>query len=394
MNHDGFCAFINRLDERIPKGRGPLSGLTFAVKDNIDVQGVPTGNGSPCYAEWRGVPERDATVVTLLEAAGAACVGKTQMHELAYGLTGINNALRTPRNPFRPNRIPGGSSSGSAVAVAAGLVDFAIGTDTGGSVRVPAAFCRVYGFRPTHGAIPLDGVVSLADSFDTVGIFAPTADILEQAATILLQTGSEDVQTKPGRVIVIDDVALFASPPAISRVNELAEALEQIGYTLERTSGREYLAKALAAQTVLQGVEAYAFHRQWLEAQQPALGSDVSALLETARKRTDLEVQEATQYKREVTEYASELISDNDVLLLPVGPGDPPTPEQLADPDTAMDFRLSILNLSNFASLVGFPVVSVPTPGPNGEGLGVQVIGCAGSDRQLLRLIGSSLGSK
>lgn len=353
------------------------------------MRGTPTGNGSPSYARWRGIPEEDATVLVVLENAGATCIGKTHMHELAYGLTGINNALGTPRNPFRPNRISGGSSSGSAVAVAAGLVDFAVGTDTGGSVRVPAAFCGIYGFRPTHGAIPLDGVVSLGNSFDTVGIFARTAEMLERVMDQLLPPEDMGTTSRPGNAIVFDDVERFADQASINRVNEIGEALKGLGYTLQKTNGADYLASARAAQTVLQGAEAYAFHRKWLESDAPMPAPDVSSLLHTGGARTDDEIRSANAVRLEVTDYASSLISSNDVLLLPVGPGDPPTSGDLNDPEFAMMFRTSILNLSNFASLIGFPVISVPTPGPSGEGLGVQLIGRAGTDRKLLRVASS-----
>lgn len=381
-------AFVRFVEGPTPARGGPLGGLKFAVKDNIDLKGVETGNGNPQYADWRGLPERDADVVVALEAAGAQCVAKAHMHELAYGLTGVNRALGTPLNPFRQGRIPGGSSSGSAVAVAASLVDFSVGTDTGGSVRVPAAFCGVYGFRPSHGAVSLGGVVSLAESFDTVGLFARDAATLNRVAVTVLASEPEGGQTSPGKVIVFDDLDHVANDAAISKVIETAEKLERLGYVVESTSGSRCLADARAAQTVLQGVEAYAYHRHWLAAKEPKLGSDVERLLEAASTRTDAEVEEAAHIRRAVVDYAHGLVSDSDLLLLPVGPGDPPFAEELDDPETAMAFRSSILNLSNFASLIGFPVVSVPTPGPAGEGLGVQVIARFGRDRWLLSEVG------
>src|SRR6201997_2268337 len=158
-----------------PTGPGPLAGLDFAVKDLIDVAGHITGGGNPDWLRTHAAAARSAPVVEKLLAAGAALRGKTITDELAFSLEGGNAHYGTPLNPACPDRIPGGSSSGSASAVAARLVDFALGTDTGGSVRVPASFCGLFGFRPTHNAIPLTGVVPFAPSYDTIGWFASDA---------------------------------------------------------------------------------------------------------------------------------------------------------------------------------------------------------------------------
>lgn len=387
MSLDPLGAFVRKVSRQPPADDcGRLAGLTFAVKDNIDIQGVPTGNGSLHYAEWRGVPARDATVVTLLEAAGAKCIAKTHMHELAYGLTGLNEALGTPKNPFRPGRIPGGSSSGSAVATAARLVDFAVGTDTGGSIRVPAAFCGVYGFRPTTGAIPLDGVVSLAESFDTVGLFARTAELLERVALTLLPEEVSANNAAPTTIVVFKDIDTYADDVSRMMVSELTTVLKRLGYRLEEAQGKELLAKARAAQLVLQGAEALEFHRAWIDTAAPKLGADVAGLLRTASMRSTADVQAATRLRNEASNELAHSLAGGKVLLLPATPGDPPTLEELSDPDLALEFRTSVLNLSNLASVAGVPVVSIPTPGPGGEGLGVQAIAAVRNDGLALRL--------
>jgi amidase len=179
---------------------GPLSGLTFSAKDNLDVAGVRTGCGSPRWLETSGSTpaSSNAAAVEAMLDAGATLVGKTHMDELAWALTGENAHYGTPPNPAAPGRVPGGSSSGAAASVASGACDVALGTDTAGSVRVPASYCGVFGFRPSTGAVSNDGCVPLAASFDVVGCFAKDAATLEKAGNVLLGTndGEEDETTR------------------------------------------------------------------------------------------------------------------------------------------------------------------------------------------------------
>ena len=154
---------------------GTLAGLTFAVKDLIDVAGIPTGGGNPDWERSHPVPSRHAWIVERLLQAGASVIGKTATDEVSLGILGENAFTGTPLNPAAPDRVPGGSSSGSASVVAAGVCDFALGTDTGGSVRVPASFCGLFGIRPTHGRVDFTGVLPQAPGSDTVGWFARDA---------------------------------------------------------------------------------------------------------------------------------------------------------------------------------------------------------------------------
>jgi len=173
-------AFVQQLRLE-PTGSGPLDGLTFAVKDLIDLKGLVTGCGNPSWRDNHPPAAAHAVCVEQTLAAGAVCLGKTLTDELAFGLDGENHFYGTPVNPRAPDRVPGGSSSGSASAVACDLVDFALGTDTGGSVRVPASNCGLFGLRPTHDRVSLAGVNPLALSFDTVGVLAGSAEILARA---------------------------------------------------------------------------------------------------------------------------------------------------------------------------------------------------------------------
>ena len=183
--------------------RGPLAGLTFAAKDIFDVKGHVTGGGNPDWKASQPAAEATAWAVEALVGAGATMVGKTHTDELTRGILGVNAHYGTPLNPRAPGRVPGGSSSGSAAAVAGGLVDFALGSDTGGSVRIPASFCGLYGLRPTHGRIPLDGILLQAPSYDTVGWFARDAGLFARVGSVLLQT--EIGKARPRRLVEAAD---------------------------------------------------------------------------------------------------------------------------------------------------------------------------------------------
>src|SRR3954449_6423562 len=173
---DRYGAFVPHVDVVIQgAGTGPLAGLTFAAKDLFDVRGTVTGSGNPDWERTHTPAPRSAWVVERLLAAGATLVGKTITDEISLGLLGINRFHGTPVNPAAPDRVPGGSSSGSASAVAGNLVDLALGTDSGGSARPPASFCGLYGLRPTHGRVPVDGMEPQSPSFDTCGWFAANA---------------------------------------------------------------------------------------------------------------------------------------------------------------------------------------------------------------------------
>src|SRR5437899_1158615 len=188
---------------------GPLSGLSFAAKDLFDVAGHPTGGGNPDWARSNPAPTRHAWAVQRLLDAGATLIGKTITDEVSLGIVGENAHYGTPVNPRAPGRIPGGSSSGSASAVAGGLADIALGTDCAGSVRLPASFCGIHGFRPTHGRVRAEGAVALAPSFDAVGWFARDGGLLERVGRVLMP---EPPPPPPRRVLMATDaVALVGA---------------------------------------------------------------------------------------------------------------------------------------------------------------------------------------
>src|SRR6266568_8727715 len=205
---------------------GPLSGLTFAAKDLFDVAGRPTGGGNPDWARSHPIPTRHAWAVQTLLDAGADLIGKTITDEVSLGILGENPFEGTPVNPRAPGRVPGGSSAGSAAAVAARLCDTALGTDTGGSVRVPASFCGLYGIRPTHGRLDVSGMMVQAPSSDTTGWFARDPTTFAKVASVML--GEAIAAALPSRLIIAVDAFAFADPEVAAALRPMVERLQAL----------------------------------------------------------------------------------------------------------------------------------------------------------------------
>ncbi|CAN6452874.1 unnamed protein product [Victoria cruziana] len=240
MASEDLGAFVERFVVPPPSDPSlPLAGLTFAVKDIFDMEGRVTGFGNPDWARTHEASSCTSPVVLALIQAGATCVGKTVMDEFAYSINGENKHYGTPTNPSAPMRVPGGSSSGSAVAVAGKLVDFSLGTDTGGSVRVPAAFCGIFGFRPSHSTISSTNVIPMAQSFDTVGWFARNPSILSQVGQVLLQQSGAD--RLPLHVLIADDCFKFLSVPCDEVVHSVIQVAEKLGCQIDHISIADYI---------------------------------------------------------------------------------------------------------------------------------------------------------
>ncbi|MCW5576655.1 MAG: amidase, partial [Burkholderiales bacterium] len=363
-------------------GGGPLAGLTFGVKDIYDIAGHRTGFGSPDWLATHEPATRTAPVVAALLAAGADMAGKTQTDELTYSLNGENAHYGTPKNVNAPGRIPGGSSSGSAAAVAGGLVDFALGSDTGGSVRAPASFCGIYGIRPTHGRVSLEGACALAKSFDTAGWFARDAETLERVGRVLL--GDEAVPA-PGAVLLAEDA--FALPDAAARdalqpaLNRAAAAL---GAPRTVTVSAEGLAQWFQAFRTLQGAEIHAQLGDWVARVKPKLGPGVKERIEWTATIRPEDVVQAQAVRDAARARMDALLADNAVLLLPTVPDIAPL---LNTPAAALDdFRAKAMSLLCIAGLAGLPQVSLPLATLNGCPLGLSLVAGRGNDAMLLRL--------
>ncbi len=360
---------------------GPLAGCTLAVKDLFDVAGTVTGAGNPTFAAGRPSATVNATAVQALVDAGATVVGKTITDELAYSLNGTNVHFGTPLNVAAPGRVPGGSSAGSAAAVAAGIVDLALGTDTGGSVRIPASYCGVIGWRPTHGVVSSHGVVPLAPSFDTVGAFARNADLLLAAAEVLLPAdAADDHGVPPAAIHILGETDADAANEVSDEMHRVAELL---GATETLWSGCD-LDVAMAAFRAMQGREAWNAHGEWILSAQPAFGPGIAARFEAASRVTDAEVAAGRVVRADVIAKMHVATAGGRILLMPGAAGPAPAPQ--SDRAALELQRTRTLRLTCIAGLSGAPVVVLPLGTIDGLPLGVALLGSPGGDRALLRL--------
>ncbi|OYX11870.1 MAG: amidase, partial [Rhizobiales bacterium 32-66-8] len=318
---DTLNAFVaHGLIEREPTGEGLLSGRTFAVKDFFDVAGVPTAAGSPDWLASHPVPTRSASLVDALLAAGARLVGKTHTDELAWSLNGENFHYGTPTNPAAPGRIPGGSSSGSAAATAGGLVDFAIGSDTGGSIRLPASYCGIIGLRPTHGRIAIDGAVPLAPSYDSVGWFARDPELFAQVGAVLF--GGLKPAPRPTRLLVAQDLFEAAGPQVAAALKGGMDALSDLIGGAEPVSlAHGALPAWRNAFRLIQSSEAWAAHGAWADQVKPNFGPGVRERFAAAAALDPAEVAEAKALRESIRARMDALLGADTLILLPTAAG-------------------------------------------------------------------------
>lgn len=369
-------------------GDGILAGTTFAAKDIIDVASHVTGCGNPDWLRTHESALITAPTIQRCLDEGADFRGKTVTEELATGLTGENIHYGTPLNRNAPGRVSGGSSSGSAAAVAAGLVDFALGSDTGGSVRSPASFCGVYGIRPSHGRIPMAGVMPLAASLDVVGWFARNPDLLEKVGSVLLD-GNSGHQTC-GRLLIASDAfehldsrTSEALMGAVAKVEKLLGPGTSIPVAGEGAPSKDLCSWALIARA-LWGAESWAEHCAWIEAVQPKFGTGVAARFE-ARAEVSAEEGERAAVEREaISDYLNVLLDEGAVLALPSGPGIAPL---IGGSDVDIDpFRAANEPLGAIAGLGRLPQIVLPMAEVDGFPLGLGLAARNGNDEMLLGL--------
>ena len=376
--YNAFCRHTHVELDGAP--RGPLHGLTFAVKDVYDIAGHRTGNGNPVWLDTHAPAARTASAVERLLAAGARMVGKTHTDELAYSLNGENVHYGTPTNPRAPGRIPGGSSSGSAAAVSGGLVDFALGTDCGGSVRLPASYCGIYGIRTTHGLIPIDGIADLAASFDTVGWFARDAATMARVGGVLLPEGPA---FRPKRLLIAEDAFAFAGAEIKSA---LAGAVLRLKAALpDHRRIAVYTGDPSAWSgifRILQGDEIRRRHSAWIDAHNPNFGPGISERFRWVRTIDPAEVERMRPLREDVARHMDALLGDDAVLCLPTAPGIAP---KLKTPPAELEvFRARAFALLSIAGLARLPQLSLPLGILADCPLGVSLIAPRGRDQALL----------
>lgn len=365
-----------------PTGSGRLDGTRFAVKDLFDVAGVPTGAGNPRWLETHPVPDCHSPLVAALLAEGATLCGKTITDELAYSIHGDNLHYGMPLNSAAPERIPGGSSSGSVAAAAAGLVDFALGTDTGGSTRVPASYCGVWGLRTTHDLLSRDGLVPLHPRYDTATWFAREAGHFLRVGEVLLPESA----FVPRRAIAFRDAWALAEAdfqPILEKVWQTAAALAGGAASCEVAAG-ESLEVWRQHYVTSGGFEGWQTHGEWIRHARPEFAPAVAARWQQASGITAEAAGEALRQAGLVRQKVRALLGEDAIAILPSAAS--LAPLRSAGGAEIDDIRMRTLRICCIAGLAGLPQVSLPFANAQGVPLGVSLLGPAGSDLALIRL--------
>jgi amidase len=385
MIRDDLGAFMAHCDKVI---EGPedrlLSGLTLAVKDIFDVEGCRTGCGSPDWLRTHEAAEKSAPVVEKLIDAGATMVGKTVTEELAYSIVGENAHYGAPVNINAPGRVAGGSSSGSAAAVAAGDVHMALGSDTGGSVRIPASFCGIYGLRPTHDRIALEGIMPLAASYDAIGWFARDPVVMSGVAQVLFDDWREpEILT---RLYVPEDLWALADGAVQAALAPALDALAKIvSPPISMLAAENYdIDNMFTAYLILQGREAWETHRAWIEEVNPTFGPGVADRFDFIAKITDDEVSRWQEWRAKLARRMNAMMDTGAVMAIPTSPCIAMFRGEAQDAQA--DARRRILTMTGLAGHAGLPQINIPFGTVDGAPTGFSIIGRKGGDEVLLDL--------
>jgi amidase len=362
---------------------GPLAGLSAAVKDMYDIAGTRTGAGNPTWLATHAPARAHAAAVAKILAAGATIIGKTICDELFYSVAGVNTHYGTPANLRAPGRIPGGSSSGSAAATAAGACDFALGSDTGGSTRIPASFCGLYGMRPTHDRVDLSGAVAMAPSFDTCGWFAPSPGVFRRVGQVLLGGARIDA---PVRTLILAADAFAQSDPEVVATTKgfLARAAGVLPRPKEQNVAPESLDPWREAFRIVQSREAWESYGDFVRSAKPEFGPGIKERIAFAATVTEAQAEPARKIVAAARAHIRALVPPGTVMALPTAPCIAPL---LDMPEAGWDvFRTRVMRLTCIAGLSGLPQISIPAGTAGGCPAGFSLIGWAGGDEALLDL--------
>ncbi|KAL9239033.1 hypothetical protein vseg_013390 [Gypsophila vaccaria] len=406
-----FGSFVTRLQllpppqPAPPKAPNPLTSLSFAVSDLFDVVGYVTGFGNPHWVRTHEIAPKTASVVSNLVEGGATCVGKTVIDEMAYSVSGENKHYGTPINPQALDRIPGGSCSGAAVAVAAKLVDFSVGVDTIGGVRLPAGFCSVLGFKASHGAISHSGIIPVSTSLDTIGCFARDPNVLRRAVHIMMQL-QFSTQRNPRNIIVADDCFELLQFPVHRLTQPVIRSTEKLygrqvlrhenlgaylvskvpslsDLTNQKLNGVMIASALSQLGQVMQLILRYEFkenHEEWINSVKPDLG--FRAGLQEGDVVSNVELQKLYTIKNEMRAALNALLKDDGILVIPTFADSPP---KVGGKELASEIYLSrLFSLLSIASLSGCCQVAVPLGNHNNLPISVSLIARHGCDRFLL----------
>ena len=367
------------------KGRsdGPLAGFTAAVKDMYDIAGYRAGAGNPEWLASRRPAETHAGAVQKLLGAGATITGKTVCDEFFYSITGANEHYGTPVNPRAPGRLPGGSSSGSAAACAAGACDLALGSDTAGSVRVPAALCGVYGIRVTQGRFNMAGATAMAPSFDAGGWFSASPGLFRRAGDVLLEPPAR--ASAISRMIILDDAFESADEPVETLLAAvLAAAQDRRFVASHERAAAEGLDTWREAMRIVQAHEVWASFGEFIAQHRPNLGAGIRERMETAAAISDDQVAAARDVTAQATKRMHQLAVPGTVLALPTAPSI--APPLVTPADELESFRVRVMRLVCMATISGLPQLTIPAGTADGAPVGLSFIGSRGGDEALLSL--------
>jgi amidase len=383
--NDTAQAFLPYPDAPVAHaGTGSLTGLCFGVKDLFDVAGYPTGGGQPFVLAMSGIKHKTAPAVQKLLDAGARFIGKTVTDELAFSMNGNNAHFGAPINGAAPLRIAGGSSSGSASAVSNHLCDFAIGSDTGGSVRAPASHCGLFGIRPSHGRISLAGALDLSPSLDTCGYFARDAGTFTRVSEVLL---GSDTAALPQTIRLLKPTDIWALLDA-DVLGAQAAPLSRVEAVLGQARGTQVILddvqKMYWSFRYIQGREAWMVDGPLIERFKPPLGPGVAERFLWSKGVSDEQFESAVAFRSRFTAHLKQLLGTDGVLVMPTMPDIAP----LCTDDGALmeSYRNRSIQMLCLAGLSGFPHLSMPLGQRLGAPLGLSLLGPAGSDLSLVHL--------
>jgi amidase len=362
---------------------GPLAGLTAVVKDLYDIAGARTGGGSPEWLAAQAPARSHAAAVEKILAAGATITGKTICDEFFYSGSGVSAHYGTPVNVRAPGRIPGGSSSGSAAATAANACDFALGSDTGGSVRMPASFCGLYGLRPTHGRIDLAGAMAMAPSFDVGGFFANAPGVLRRVGAVLLEGAS--VAAPAARLIVAQD-AFAQADAAVAALGRdfLVRAARDLPQAAETAIAPDGFDTWREAFRIVQAYETWQSFGDFITRAKPALGPGIKERMAFAATVTQAQADAARTIVAAAKDQLRSLLAPGTIATLPTAPCIAPPIDM--SPEQSESFRVRVLRLACPAGLAGLPQINIPIGTVAGCPAGLSFIGWAGGDEALLDL--------
>ena len=381
--HSAYMAFTGPQPQ-VGQQAGPLAGLTVAIKDMFDIAGERVSGGSPAWLDFHAPAKNNSAVVDRLLCAGAEIVGKTICDEFFYSVTGTNHHFGVPINPRASGCIPGGSSSGSASAASSGSCDFSIGSDTGGSVRVPASLCGVYGIRVSHGRIDLKGAMPMAPSFDACGWFSAVPGVFSRVGQVLLEGFRHDVEPI-NRFRLATDMFEIADPAvsdlcsgfveALSSRLNLSESVEIAGRDIDnwRDNFR-----------IVQAFEVWKTFGSFVEQAKPLLGPGIHERMRDAKAITPEAAEEGRNALAAIREKMEALTANNTVLIFPTCPATAPSVQ--SSPEELNEFRTRTMRMVCAASISGLPQVTLPIGTTSGSPVGLSFLGWRGSDEELLAL--------